>query len=63
MKTLESAIQIIEKQKKEIVRLHVIISGMQYITRNSHGVAGWHLNGDIATWEELLDSEELMWWR
>ena len=23
------------------------------IARNSEGVAGWHLNGDIATWGEL----------
>jgi len=25
----------------------------EYIVNQSHGVIGWHLNGAIATWEEL----------
>ncbi|HDN9016676.1 TPA: hypothetical protein P2I01_003577 [Aeromonas salmonicida] len=30
------------------------LSGVQGVMNNSQGVAGWHKNGDIATWDELL---------
>lgn len=38
----------------ENVVLHRAIKATQDVIENSKGVAGWHLNGDIATWEEIL---------
>ena len=31
-----------------------IISAVKDLVRESEGVAGWHLNGDIAGWDEVL---------
>lgn len=31
-----------------------IISAVKEITGESTGVVGWHLNGDIASWDEVL---------
>lgn len=31
-----------------------IISAVKDLVRESEGVAGWHLNGDIATWDKAL---------
>ena len=31
-----------------------IISAVKELTRESSGVAGWHLNDDIASWDEVL---------
>lgn len=30
------------------------LNGVMGVMNNSQGVAGWHKNGDIATWDELL---------
>jgi hypothetical protein len=30
------------------------LNGVLGVMNNSQGVAGWHKNGDIATWDELL---------
>lgn len=30
------------------------LNGVLGVMNNSKGVAGWHKNGDIATWDELL---------
>ncbi|MGY3922012.1 hypothetical protein LA366_02445 [Aeromonas jandaei] len=30
------------------------LNGVQGVMNNSQGVTGWHKNGDIATWDELL---------
>lgn len=30
------------------------LNDVQDVMNNSHGVAGWHQGGDIATWDELL---------
>ncbi|HBE9101663.1 TPA: hypothetical protein KNG86_003884 [Escherichia coli] len=30
------------------------IEAVRSVADNSSGIAGWHLNGDIATWEEIL---------
>ena len=30
------------------------LNDVQDVMNNSHGVAGWHKNGDIATWDEVL---------
>lgn len=28
------------------------------VVANTHGVAGWHLNGDLATWEEIFPNDD-----
>ena len=30
-----------------------LLGKLELIVNDSHGVDGWHLNGDIATWDEL----------
>lgn len=39
--------------KKQDVLLEAL-NGVLGVMNNSEGVAGWHKNGDIATWDELL---------
>ncbi|MCV5202989.1 hypothetical protein ACJHYK_20185 [Escherichia sp. WS1853] len=34
--------------------MHETIEAVRSVADNSSGIAGWHLNGDIATWEEVL---------
>ncbi|WP_223955110.1 hypothetical protein [Aeromonas caviae] len=34
--------------------LREALNGVVGVMNNSQGVAGWHMNGDIATWDELL---------
>jgi len=34
--------------------LDFIISAVKEVARDSEGVTGWHLNGDVATWDEVL---------
>ena len=34
--------------------LREALNGVLGVMNNSQGVAGWHKNGDIATWDELL---------
>ena len=31
-----------------------ILDALEEIVSESQGVAGWHLNGDVATWKEVL---------
>lgn len=38
----------------ENAAMHETIEAVRSIADNSSGIAGWHLNGDIATWEEIL---------
>ncbi|WP_115447825.1 hypothetical protein [Escherichia coli] len=38
----------------ENIVLHRAIKATQGVIENSDGVAGWHSNGDIAAWEEIL---------
>lgn len=38
----------------ENIVLHRAIKALQGVIENSDGVAGWHSNGDVATWEEIL---------
>lgn len=43
----------VDEQAKELERLGAIVSELESVKRESKGVAGYHLNGDIATWEEV----------
>lgn len=38
----------------ENAAMHETIEAGLSVADNSSGIAGWHLNGDIATWEEIL---------
>lgn len=38
----------------ENAAMHETIEAVLSVADNSSGIAGWHLNGDIATWEEIL---------
>lgn len=38
----------------ENATMHETIEAVRSVADNSSGIAGWHLNGDIATWEEIL---------
>ncbi len=38
----------------ENIALHRAIKAVHDVADNSSGIADWHLNGDIVTWEEIL---------
>ncbi|HCL9931845.1 TPA: hypothetical protein N2391_000601 [Escherichia coli] len=38
----------------ENAAMHETIAAVRSVADNSSGISGWHLNGDIATWEEIL---------
>lgn len=44
----------VEQLAAENVRLRETIEAVRCIADNSSGIAGWHLNGDIAEWPEIL---------
>lgn len=52
--------QLVELEAKcaalaaENAAMHETIEAVRSVADNSSGIAGWHLNGDIATWEEIL---------
>lgn len=35
--------------------MKTVVESLKTIMKESTGVAGYHLNGELATWEELLD--------
>ena len=38
----------------ENAALNEVISAVRGVADNSEGIAGWHLNGDVAGWDEIL---------
>lgn len=38
----------------ENTALNEVISAVRGVADNSEGIAGWHLNGDVARWDEIL---------
>lgn len=52
----------IKKLSDEIDRLRKGINAVYALIQESHGVAGLHLNGAIATWDELLLSSPPTAW-
>lgn len=42
-----------DAMKKRIAALEEFISGMLCVMQESTGIVGYHLNGDVATWDEL----------
>ena len=39
-----------------VAQLEEELAGFREIRDNSNGVVGWHLNGSVATWDELEDA-------
>lgn len=56
---LAEIIRSVQEQGTALQRAHekalTRLGAFEEIRANSSGVAGYHLNGDIATWEELMD--------
>lgn len=48
---LSQKLDAVEQQRDELV---TALKGVQHVANESTGIVGWHLNGDIATWDELL---------
>ena len=56
----DEVIALIERKNEEIKRLKAksdemfeVLENILAIMNESRGVAGWHLNGNIASWDEL----------
>lgn len=57
-----NAIDIYENQLAESQALEAVLrealDAVQQVANRSEGIAGWHLNGDLASWDELLPEVE-----
>ena len=42
----------------EVLRLRGALDSVQQVANRSDGIAGWHLNGDIASWDSILPEVE-----
>lgn len=49
----DDAVQLLNKQNELISKLRKGLDAADALMRESRGVAGLHLNGDLATWDEL----------
>lgn len=47
-----------EALEAKVASLSRQLDVFEAIVSDSHGVAGYHLNGDVAEWDELLDDIE-----
>ncbi|MCJ1096659.1 hypothetical protein [Escherichia coli] len=58
IKQADSAVKLAHEKFSELAAenaaMHETIEAVRSVADNSSGIAGWHLNGDIATWEEIL---------
>ena len=58
IKQADSAVKLAHEKfsalAAENAAMHEAIEAVRSVADNSSGIAGWHLNGDIATWEEIL---------
>lgn len=55
--------EIIKGQAERIAALEGALTGLLQITKESNGVVGYHLNGDVASWgefEEVSNAEALL---
>lgn len=46
----------IDRLTKQNIQMELVINEFLELIDNSQGVAGLHLNGDIATWRDLIDN-------
>ncbi|EFA7746014.1 hypothetical protein KP061_004854 [Escherichia coli] len=58
IKQADSAVKLAHEKFSALVAENAVmletIEAVRSVADNSSGIAGWHLNGDIATWEEIL---------
>ena len=52
-KVIEQLQDEVQNEREECAVLRVGLMAVRHLINESHGVAGLHQNGDIATWEEL----------
>ncbi|HHA1772792.1 TPA: hypothetical protein ACOEBO_001485 [Enterobacter cloacae] len=52
--TIENLQMQVEKLAAENAALNSVIEAVRGVANESIGIAGWHKNGEIATWEEIL---------
>lgn len=50
---VEDADQVISELRNKVAELEAENSLFWDIANHSTGVVGWHLNGNVATWDEL----------
>lgn len=43
----------IKKLEQELKELKDYLTDLEQVVNNSSGIAGWHQNGDVATFEEV----------
>ncbi len=54
-----AAEQIKAQQRERVGKLEGALGGLLAIVNDSNGVDGYHLNGDIATWDEFEEEIEI----
>jgi hypothetical protein len=58
----QQAADEIERLTAEVSRLRAAIHSVEILMQSSEGVAGLHLNGDVAPWYELLPGGRFEEW-
>lgn len=55
-KVLELAVQLANAESKcrGLAVMKAVIEAVQGVANQSQGIAGWHLNGAVAEWDEIL---------
>ena len=51
VKELADRYNAVLKQRDELL---AVLEAVQAVANESSGIAGWHLNGDVASWDDLL---------
>ncbi|GAA4493678.1 hypothetical protein [Pseudaeromonas paramecii] len=51
---ITSLVNCRQRMKEQRDELLAALVAVQAVANNSQGIAGWHLNGDLAGWDELL---------
>ena len=52
----------VERLQARVQELEAALAAVRNLINNSEGVAGLHLNGDVAPWDELLKGGEYEGW-
>lgn len=61
-KKLSGRVQMLERQRGKLLgALDGMLTDIHSLMAESYGVAGLHLNGDVATWDELSEGGRFEW--
>ena len=55
---IDSLKEQVAQLEAEVLRLREALDSVQQVANRSDGIAGWHLNGDIASWGSILPEVE-----